>query len=156
MLPWHCIRGNRAESRAWKDFRNLTSKTLRVEIANRQRKCRIDMPWLRDAAERLFVCICENIKARPPAHLKGDLSDELLRRGRLSLAIVSNDTIRRLNRQFRDKDAPTDVLSFPFGLDAPAAELPFEIGEVVISAEKAAEQAATFGHSFEREIAFLF
>ena len=78
----------------------------------------------------------------------------------VSLTYTDNDGIRILNREYRDKDSATDVLSFPmfdteneeiYALDGTAAEL----GDIVISLERAAEQAAEFGHSFEREVAFL-
>ena len=78
----------------------------------------------------------------------------------LSLTYTDNDRIRELNREYRNKDAATDVLSFPmfdpdteeiYALDGTAAEL----GDIVISLERAKEQAEEFGHSFEREAAFL-
>lgn len=78
----------------------------------------------------------------------------------LSLTYTDNKGIRELNREYREKDAATDVLSFPmfdpeteeiYALDGTAAEL----GDIVISLERAKEQAEEFGHSFERETAFL-
>ena len=79
----------------------------------------------------------------------------------VSVTLCDNAHIHSLNKQFRDKDAPTDVLSFPM---YDAAELPTEeeaegetvlLGDIVISLERAAEQAAELGHSTERELAFL-
>lgn len=76
---------------------------------------------------------------------------------------VTNKVIKEMNKQFREKDSPTDVLSFPLIFDGEAVDFPpdfgqehFELGEVVISVERAEEQASDFGHTFEREIAFLF
>ena len=78
----------------------------------------------------------------------------------LSVTFTDNDGIRELNRVHRNKDSATDVLSFPmfdtdteeiYALDGTAAEL----GDIVISLERAKEQAYEFGHSFEREVAFL-
>ncbi len=78
----------------------------------------------------------------------------------ISLTYTDNDGIRVFNREYRNKDAVTDVLSFPmfdteneeiYALDGTAAEL----GDIVISLERASEQAESFGHSFEREVAFL-
>lgn len=78
----------------------------------------------------------------------------------LSVTFVDNEEIHALNRSFRDKDRPTDVLSFPLF----EADEPFEVdpaigavalGDIVISAERAQEQAEEYGHSFERECAFL-
>ena len=91
----------------------------------------------------------------------------------LSLTLVDNEEIRRLNRSFRNLDRATDVLSFPMvGWDSPSdfsmlensreAEDDFDpdsgqllLGDIVISVERAKEQAQEYGHSLKREIAFL-
>lgn len=82
----------------------------------------------------------------------------------ISVTITDNENIRRINKEFRNKDAVTDVLSFPmleFDEEGNAEdEFDFDgdevvLGDIVISAERAAEQAKEFGHSFKREIAFL-
>lgn len=77
----------------------------------------------------------------------------------VSVLFTDNDTIQALNRDYRGKDMPTDVLSFalnegeePTIIDGSPASL---LGDIVISLEKVAEQAALYGHSQEREIAFL-
>ena len=78
----------------------------------------------------------------------------------LSLTYTDNAGIRRLNSEYRGKDAATDVLSFPM-FDTAAEDIcavdgaPAVLGDIVISLERAAEQAETYGHSFEREVAFL-
>ncbi len=77
----------------------------------------------------------------------------------LSVTFVGLDEIHELNREYRGVDRPTDVLSFPQFEDL-EAEIP-EVGEiclgdVVICREKAEEQAEEFGHSFERELVYLF
>ena len=78
----------------------------------------------------------------------------------VSVTFTDNEGIRAVNSQFRDIDSPTDVLSFPLteyeGVDFPVADEPeSSLGDIVISLERADEQAKEFGHSFEREIAFL-
>ena len=78
----------------------------------------------------------------------------------VSVTFTDDEGIRRLNAQFRGIDKATDVLSFPLtdfegGAEPPADEQTASLGDVVISLEKAREQAQTFGHSFEREVAFL-
>lgn len=82
----------------------------------------------------------------------------------ISVTITDNESIRRINREFRGKDAVTDVLSFPmleFDEDGNAEDdFDFDgdsvvLGDIVISAERAAEQAKEYGHSLKREIAFL-
>ena len=83
----------------------------------------------------------------------------------ISVTITDNEAIRKINKEFRNKDSATDVLSFPmleFDEDGNALDDEFDfdgdkvvLGDIVISAERAAEQAEAFGHSFKREIAFL-
>lgn len=76
------------------------------------------------------------------------------RDGEISLAFVDNAYIHELNKTYRDKDKPTDVLSFP--MDDISSEEPYILlGDIIISLEKAKEQAEEYGHSFEREMAFL-
>ena len=78
----------------------------------------------------------------------------------ISVTFTDNEGIRAVNSQFRGIDAPTDVLSFPLtdyeSVSFPVADEPqSSLGDIVISLERADEQATEFGHSFEREIAFL-
>ncbi|MDU4959803.1 MAG: rRNA maturation RNase YbeY [Sporomusaceae bacterium] len=77
----------------------------------------------------------------------------------VSVLLVDNAVIQALNREYRGKDVPTDVLSFaqnegdePVIVDGSPARL---LGDIVISLDKAAEQAVDYGHSQEREVAFL-
>ena len=78
----------------------------------------------------------------------------------VSVTFTDNEGIRRINSEFRGIDKPTDVLSFPLtdfeGGDEPPTDEPLiSLGDIVISLERAREQAEEFGHSFERECAFL-
>ena len=79
----------------------------------------------------------------------------------VSVTFTDNEGIRELNREYRGKDAPTDVLSFPIlseddsEWDTDEANGFAVIGDIVISVERAMEQAEMYGHSPEREIAFL-
>ena len=84
----------------------------------------------------------------------------------ISLSFVNNEEIRSLNKAYRNIDSPTDVLSFPMlefeEEDFEPAEGDEEfideelaLGDIVISMEKAKEQSIEYGHSFERELAFL-
>jgi probable rRNA maturation factor len=79
----------------------------------------------------------------------------------VSIALVDDDYIQELNKQYRSLDAPTDVLSFAMretvsdeddGFEYPEEEL---LGDVVVSLERARVQAVEYGHSFEREVGFL-
>ncbi len=77
----------------------------------------------------------------------------------VSVTLVDNEGIRELNREHRDIDRETDVLSFPLGDDDGYEIDPdndaIMLGDIVISLEKAAQQAEEYGHSYRREVAFL-
>ena len=75
------------------------------------------------------------------------------------VTIVDNKKIHKINREFRNVDRPTDVISFAFLDDQKEKELkggPINLGQIIISFEKAEEQAKEYGHSLKREMAFLF
>ena len=75
----------------------------------------------------------------------------------VSVTFTDNEGIRELNASHRNIDRPTDVLSFPLfeKEDLADASDGDALGDIVISLERAREQANEFGHSFEREVAFL-
>lgn len=79
----------------------------------------------------------------------------------LSVTFVTNEAIHEINKEYRHKDAPTDVISFALeelgeGETAIIAEgMPRILGDVIISIDRTREQAEEFGHSFERELGFL-
>lgn len=68
----------------------------------------------------------------------------------MQIVLVTSSDIAELNKQYRNIDKPTDVLSFPND-----DELDDTLGDIFISIEQAELQALEYGHSFEREIAFL-
>jgi len=71
----------------------------------------------------------------------------------LSLALIGNQEMQTLNARYRRKDYPTDVLSFPAGTDLPpGAPL---LGDVIISVEKAGQQAKERRHSLDQEMVTL-
>ncbi len=106
---------------------------------------------------------------------------EEVSRGIVTLTLTDDEGIRELNRQYRGLDKPTDVLSFSL-LEGEQADIRYEdeyesseegaesweddekagdpfsdlLGDIVISVPRAEEQAAEYGHSFERELGFLF
>jgi probable rRNA maturation factor len=75
----------------------------------------------------------------------------------VDVTITTNQTIRKLNALYRQKDMATDVLSFSF-LDkvSKIKGQPKHLGQLVISYQQAFRQATTYGHSREREFSFLF
>ena len=79
--------------------------------------------------------------------------------GEVSITLTNNAYIHELNRDYRGIDRPTDVLSFalneseePDIADGPDVNI---LGDLIISVERAEEQAADYGHSVRREMAFL-
>lgn len=77
----------------------------------------------------------------------------------ISVTIVDNEEIHSINLKHRGIDRPTDVLSFPL-IDFEKETLPDDgskiyLGDIIISIEKAEEQAKEYGHSLDREIGFL-
>lgn len=104
------------------------SGTIEVEINNRQTAVEADEQQIADTVRRV-------------------LRGEGVRSAVISVAVVDDPTIHRLNRQFLGHDYPTDVLSFP--LDEQEGRLE---GEVVVSAETAARQAERYGWPAAHEL----
>ena len=81
----------------------------------------------------------------------------------ISVTIVDNEKIREINRNYRDKDAVTDVISFALeddddifaAMDMEEDEIPRDLGDIFISYDRAVEQAKDYGHSVDRELGFL-
>lgn len=75
----------------------------------------------------------------------------------VSLSIVDKDTIHKLNKDYRNVDRKTDVLSFPMDEEAfdDEGNPIFLLGDIVICLDVARNQAAEFGHSLEREMMYL-
>lgn len=77
-----------------------------------------------------------------------------------SVTFVDNTYIQSLNKQYRNKDIPTDVLSFPMRKENDTYEIDPEtnaqiLGDIVISMEKVMEQCEKYGHTMQREVAYL-
>lgn len=81
----------------------------------------------------------------------------------ISITLTTPEHIHEINKQYRNVDRATDVLSFPMfeksELDEKIKKQDFEhedvLGDIVISIEKVKEQAQEYGHSFERELAYM-
>lgn len=81
----------------------------------------------------------------------------------MSVTLTNPEEIEKLNRQYRNIDRPTDVLSFPMfekdELDKKIQTNDFEnediLGDIVVSVDKVKEQAIEYGHSFERELSYM-
>ncbi|WP_400242459.1 rRNA maturation RNase YbeY [Niallia sp. JL1B1071] len=91
------------------------------------------------------------------AAVKQNLQGEI----ELSITFVHNDQIQEINKEYRDKDQPTDVISFALEelgegeIPLVGEGLPRMLGDLVISIDKAEEQAKEYGHSYMRELGFL-
>lgn len=122
---------------------------MSVLIDNRQEKLAVD--------EQLEALVEKVVQKALEVEVEDDYE--------VSVSFVDNEEIKELNKQYRNKDAATDVLSFPL-LEFEETEEDFNneeeylqeemlLGDIVISLERAQEQAGEYGHSFEREVAFL-
>lgn len=113
-----------------------------------------------------FTCYCRPMEriARRAAEMEG------LQDFEVQIILADNDFIHQLNRDYRQVDAPTDVISFPANdLEKPLAEALQEglqpemseygdaifLGEIYISVDRAQEQAEEYGNTLEEELCFL-
>lgn len=117
---------------------------VKVHITNRQREVKIP------TGIRLLIRRCCNAVLR---------MEDFAGNVEVSVSFLNNAQIRELNRDHRGKDIPTDVLSFPMGENG-VYDINMEtgasvLGDIVISVEKAVEQAELYGHTLQREIGFL-
>lgn len=117
---------------------------IRVVISNRQKQVKIPT-GMRMLIRRCCHAVLEMEQFEGSAEV--------------SVSLVDNEQIHEYNKQYRDKDMPTDVLSFPMGENGEydvnhetGAKI---LGDIVISMPKVVEQAETFGHGLNREIAYL-
>jgi probable rRNA maturation factor len=117
---------------------------VRVIIDNKQKEVKIPT-GLRMLVRRCCNAVLRMEKFADPAEI--------------SVTFVNNEQIQELNKQYRDKDVSTDVLSFPMGengvYDVNHTTGAKILGDIVISMEKAVEQADRYGHSLEREVGYL-
>ena len=129
-------------------------KKIKIKITRRPR---VKIYW---ANEQDKYDAGRKMKALIEKAIRGTLECENFDRDVVvSVTFTDNEGIREKNREFRDIDRATDVLSFPM-YDMANSEMPeegmdCELGDIVLSLERAAEQAVEFGHSYERECAFL-
>ena len=116
----------------------------KVYISNKQSKMPVDR------ALRAFV---RKVCAATLKQQQFDFGAEI------NVSFVDDEEICRLNREFRNIDKSTDVLSFPLGengeYDINFATGLKQLGDIVISLEHAAAQAEEYGHSYDREVGYL-
>ena len=76
----------------------------------------------------------------------------------VSISFVSEEEIQAINRDYRDKDEVTDVISFALlddDSDVDIIGMPVTLGDIIINTNRAAEQAKEYNHSYKRELMFL-
>lgn len=117
---------------------------VKVVISNRQNTVKIP------TGIRLLVRRCCNAVLR---------EEQFTEDAEIDVSFVDNTEIQKINKQYRNLDAPTDVLSFPLGQDGKYDKNEetgaLLLGDIVISMQKAVEQAEIYGHSLQREVGFL-
>ena len=106
-----------------------------------------DMRFFDEETEALILRVLE----------KGAELQQVPEEAEISVLICDAPVIHELNRTYRNVDAPTDVLSFALneGDEEDLEEEEAALGDIVINIDRAAEQAEEYGHSREREIAYL-
>jgi probable rRNA maturation factor len=124
-------------------------------LQNRQRRTRLNSKKLNVLANLVLRSAVDVVKRAKLKQRQRKLTVEFDRRGILDIALVSDRQIKKLNCEWRGVNAPTDVLSFPFEPSINHSDIPFEIGQIVISIERAIKQARDYNHSLDREMAFL-
>ncbi len=99
-------------------------------------------------SEEIDITFYENL-------LKHFLEDLEVSEAILSIILVDNKEIHEINKTYRNKDYPTDVISFALEDDKTMISPVRVLGDIFISLDKAHEQAEAYGHSFKRELSFL-
>lgn len=133
----------------------------RVQVVNSQRRHSVNKDQVSLMADKIVLGVLANLKEKPCAWLERRTIQDIEQFGHFSLALVSDSKIRKLNKMWRQKDYATDVLSFPIELSYDANDpantegSEWIVGEIIISMDKCLEQARNYGHSQDRELAFL-
>ncbi|MEL3972862.1 rRNA maturation RNase YbeY [Rossellomorea oryzaecorticis] len=113
-----------------------------------------------------FIDETEQLSERDTELIQGILNfaankEEVEENSEVSVTFVSNERIREINREYRHKDQPTDVISFALEelgedeIEVIGGDIPRLLGDIIISVERAKEQAEEYNHSFSRELGFL-
>lgn len=122
----------------------MENEKVRVVITNKQKKVKIPT-GIRMLVRRACTAVLK--------------MEEFLESAEVEVTFVDDNEIHELNKEFRNIDRSTDVLSFPLGengvYDTNPATGAKMLGDVVISLEHAVAQAEEYGHTLQREVAFL-
>ncbi len=106
-----------------------------------------------DDRQEIIIITEENMKAIENAINAVIIDEDAEGNFEVSVSFVTNEEIRKLNKEFRNVDSETDVLSFP--MDEDEFEGVIMLGDIVLSTQRIIEQANDFEHSLEREMLYL-
>lgn len=109
---------------------------MEVLITDEQKAIKVDIDFIKDVATEIMSFI------KSPDN------------SQLSLVFCDDEAIKELNNEYRGKNQPTDVLSFPIELENFVPEIRM-LGDIVISTDTAVKQAKDYNHSVETEILIL-
>lgn len=116
---------------------------MAIVFNNEQDKMTVEPSWEKLMEQAAEICL-KNEEVPPEVQI--------------GVTFIDNEGIREINREYREKDTATDVLSFPM-YEADEELDDFELvlfGDIVISLERAEEQRTEYGHSLTREVLYLF
>jgi probable rRNA maturation factor len=119
---------------------------IEITILNQQKKIRLQKRVLEIQAHKVFDAMLRTRQGRAVCGAASMVE--------LSVVLVNNRAIRRLNRSWRGVDSVTDVIAFPLDKEAVKHGEPV-LGDVIISVEQAERQARQFGHSLTTELRIL-
>jgi len=122
---------------------------LKIYFSNEQDKVKLT-PDVKGLLVKTVATVIESEK-----YINNIVISSVNKSASLSVTFTDNEKIKEVNKLNRGIDSETDVLSFPMFDDFIDIEGEFSFGDILLSLEKAQEQAELYDHSFEREVAFL-
>lgn len=138
------MRNMRIGNKSTNEWGKKKMDKLKVYISDNQKEVKIP------SGLRLLIRRCCNAAL---------ISEKFEGSAEINVTFVDDEQIRELNAHYRKKDAPTDVLSFPLSengkFDINPDSGAYVLGDIVISLQRASEQAEKYGHTLKREVSIL-
>lgn len=127
-----------------------------INFDNQQDQFQLNEVSVISSCEKMLEYVCSQDNLIEESALDDfELADLTLE---VDILICDNETIHQINKEYRGKDSPTDVISFALFADDEQSIIfdnTIHLGQIIISAEKTSQQAVENGHSFEKELMFL-
>lgn len=123
----------------------MTQRNLQVNLKTFQRKWRIDPAYIRRYLRKVWSTL-------PVTAKTGQGRGQGKHPSEVTVVLLNDSQIRRYNKEYRKKDYATDVLSFPVN---ELQDKSFYLGDILLSAERAAQQAVEKGHTIQTELRIL-